>query len=416
MKLSPSTARELTVGGVLRDHEVVGLQLIAGKNRKSWHLYYRTRAGAERRPKLGGFPEMSLNSARAVAKELKERVAKGEDPSAEWQGQRAAPTVNDLCDAYLKQWAPKHNEARTIHENKLLIDRHIRPGLGHKKVADVTQADVDRFLGEVLERKYVPAERRAKDGVATAPSAANHVRTLLSHLFNLARTYFRWSIQKIDGAAMNPVHKTVKQHTEARQRLAEPDELRAILTLLGEREAENPAHVACIWTLFFSGGRVGEIEHALKTQLEGHKLKLKKHKTFKKIGAKTVTLPLFVAEMIGRLNVEGERLFGDIALKRFWDEIRTAAGCPDLQMRDARRTFASYALQCGFTLDVIGRMLHHTNIRTTGGYTWLVEELSDERSEIAEKIAASMLATLKPSAPLAASPSASASAAEPVPA
>lgn len=404
--MTPAQARDFRGPGILRDDEVVGLQLIVSNaGKKRWFYYHRVRSGKERRPKLGNFPAMSLGEARRAAKDIAEKVAKGEDPSAAWQAERAAPTVAELCDKYLNEWGPKHNSSRTLKENRHLIECHIRPGLGRYKVAEVTREDVDSFLDDVLNRRYVDAARRERDGIEQAPSAANHVRTLLRHLFNLARDDFRWSIQKVDGESINPVRKTVKQHIEQRQRLAEPAELRAILTLLGEHEDEWPAHVAAIWTLFFSGGRVGEIEKAAKAALDGNRIVLKKHKTFKKIGTKPVRLPSFIVEMIGKLDVEGDRLFGEIALKRFWGLIREKAGCPDLQMRDARRTFASYALQCGFTLDAIGKLLGHTNIRTTGGYTWLVEELSGERNEMVERIAAEMLSTLKPSPSASPSPS-----------
>lgn len=387
-KLTPATARDLTFGETLRDHEVIGLRLCANKTSKSWELYYRTRAGIERRPKLGSFPEMSLARARDAAKAIKDRVAIGEDPGAEWQAARAAPTVNELCNQFLNEWGPKHQSKRTLHENELLIERHIRPGLGSKKVADVTRKDVDTFLENVLNRKYVPAERVAKDGHASVPSAANHVRSLLRHLFNLAHEDFGYAIQKVDGAPLNPVTKTVRQPSEPRQRLAQPAELCAILTGLGALEATKPAHAAALWTLIFCGGRVGEVEHATKEQYDGSALVLQKHKTFKKIGTKRVRLPAFICEMVDRLDAKGDRLFGDIALKRVWNDIRVKAGCPDLQMRDARRTFASYALRCGYGLDAIGKLLHHTNIRTTGGYSWLTEEGGDE---MIERIAQTML-------------------------
>ncbi len=390
LQLTPATAKELPPGKSLRDHEVKGLQLIAGTQGKSWHLYYRTREGKERRPKIGSWPEMPLSRARAVAKDLKERIAAGEDPSAAWKQERDAPTVADLCDRYLSEWAPRHNTPRTLKEKQLLIDCHIKPGLGNRKVAEVTRAMVDRFLDDVLNRRYIPAERKAQDRVAKAPGAANHVRTLLAHLFSLARSDFGMAIQKIDGESVNPVHKTVRHRIDKRKRRAEPTELAALLQELDRLEPDYPVHVACLWTLFFTGGRVSEVLHAKKSQLRGDTLVLSEHKTMKHIGEKTVQLPGIVVERLAKLDVKGERLFGDIALKSIWKQIRVAANCPGLQLRDARRTFASYALSgAGLGLDVTGKLLGHTDPRTTSGYAYLLDNHS---RQMVDNIAETMIA------------------------
>lgn len=390
MKLTPATARDLQPSQKLRDHEVKGLQLIAGTTGKSWHLYYRTRAGVERRPKIGSFPEMALSAARSVAKEMKDRIALGEDPSADWQEQRTAPTVTELCDRYLTEWAPKHNKPRTIVDNTFMIERHIKPGLGHKKVAGVTRADVDSFLLDVLNRKYVAgSDQYNRDNKAKAPSMVNHVRTLLTHLFNLARSDFGLAIQKVNGESVNPVAKTAKQRVTKRRRMAEPDELPRLFAQLHAHEAEYPAHVACLWAMLFSGGRVSEIERATKAQFADGRLVLRDHKTADYIGDKAIELPGFVVEKINALKTQGERLFGDIGLKRVWEKIRTAAGCPDLQMLDLRRTFASYAHGIGYTLEQIGGwQLGHTDPRTTRGYAWMID---GRAKQMVEKTSASML-------------------------
>ncbi len=390
IKLTPATARDLKPGGKLRDHEVKGLQLIAGTTGKSWMLYYRTRNGEERRPRLGRFPEMSLSAARETAKALKQRVAAGEDPSAIWQEERGLPTVAELCDRFLAEWSPKHNAPRTVRENRLMITTHIKPGLGHLRVANVTQTDIDAFLEKVLHREFISEERKKKDRRTRAPSAVNHVRTLLRQLFNLARDYFKFKVQKIDGETVNPTKGTASQITLKRKRLATPAELAAIVDQMKVLATEKPAHAAVLWALFFSGARVSEIERARKDSWRGNKIVLGDHKTVRTIGEKSIEVPAFVAEMINRLDVpeNSDRLFGNIAIRVTWCSIREAAQCPDLQLRDARRTFLSYGLDSGYSLDQIGQLVGHTDPKTTRGYAWLLEH---RRGEIAERVANQML-------------------------
>jgi site-specific recombinase XerD len=54
-----------------------------------------------------------------------------------------------------------------------------------------------------------------------------------------------------------------------------------------------------------------------------------------------------------------------------WEQVRELAGCPDLQQRDLRRTFASFALSGGASLDVIGKLFSHASTSTTAGYAYL---------------------------------------------
>jgi hypothetical protein len=88
------------------------------------------------------------------------------------------------------------------------------------------------------------------------------------------------------------------------------------------------------------------------------------HKTVRHIGEKDVDMPVASVELLAKVGLRSGRLFGDWKLRRFqkyWEKIREAADCPDLQMRDARRTFASFGLGFGLTLAQIGELLRHTD-------------------------------------------------------
>lgn len=380
IKLTPATARDTPAPAILRDHEVAGLQLRIRPAGRGWFLYYRTRAGLERRPKLGDFPEMSLARAREVARDLKEQIARGEDPSQRWAEQRAAPTVAELCDRYLSEWAPRHKAPQSVDEDRKLIDAHVKPGLGSARVADVDKPAVERFLDDVKSRRYT----RQSGGRGTAPGAANHTRALLSKMFNLAETDYRWR-SPADG---NPVRGTVKFHMQKRRRKAEPPELKAVMVEIDKLTTEYPGHAAALVCLFTTGLRPGEVLGATWADFDGSRLVFRKHKTSRYIGDKIVPLPPAVLDRLAKLP-RGDRLFGRIDLRWTWERIRQAAGCPDLQMRDARRTFASYALSAGLTLDQIGDLFGHTTTATTRGYSWM---LQGARENVAERAAEKILA------------------------
>jgi integrase len=91
-----------------------------------------------------------------------------------------------------------------------------------------------------------------------------------------------------------------------------------------------------------------------------------------------------------RAGAKSGRLFGNIEGRRLqekWTKVREAAGCPDLQLRDARRTFASYGLSLGLSLAQVGELLHHTDTQTTKGYSYLIDDL---KQKAAAQIASAM--------------------------
>lgn len=387
--LTPAAARAAMPGDILRDHEVTGLHLRCTRTKKAWYLYYRTRAGDERRPRLGDFPELTLSAAREAAKALKQSVALGNDPAASWAEKRAAATVSELCDLYLSDWAPEHKKPRSVQEDRWLIEGSVKPGLGARRVMDLEAADIEEFLRDVQRRKYVSAERKKQDGKRTAPGARNRTRALLSRLMQLALDRYKM----LPKGAENPVAGTAKAKEAGRRRLMTPTELQAVVAQLRALFEEKPRHVAAIMAMLLTGARVGEIRRARRRHWQGAALVLDDHKTDRHIGDKIVPLPPDIVALLEGLDARepwapNDLLFGGCDIRRVWRAVRVGAGCPDLQMRDLRRAFASYALTAGKSLDQIGDVFGHTDTQTTRGYSWL---LQDSRQALVSEVAGAML-------------------------
>jgi site-specific recombinase XerD len=69
-------------------------------------------------------------------------------------------------------------------------------------------------------------------------------------------------------------------------------------------------------------------------------------------------------------DVEGQPV---IELKRFWARMREQADIPDVRIHDLRHTFASLLVSGGASLEMIGKLLGHTQIGTTQRYAHLIE-------------------------------------------
>ncbi|VAW61686.1 hypothetical protein MNBD_GAMMA09-3870 [hydrothermal vent metagenome] len=85
MELNNNNIKQLKPGESLRDKHVTGLELRAFKCRKSFYLYYRTKEGKERRPKLSDYPIIKLADARSIALDIPLKVAHGRDHQKERQ-------------------------------------------------------------------------------------------------------------------------------------------------------------------------------------------------------------------------------------------------------------------------------------------------------------------------------------------
>ena len=111
----------------LHDSKYRGLQLRAFNTRISFYLYYRTRDSKERRPKLGDYPTIKLAEARDIARNMLALVAQGKDPMGDIKSARQAISMNELCEKYMTEYAPRKKSAAT---DKINIKTHIVPALG----------------------------------------------------------------------------------------------------------------------------------------------------------------------------------------------------------------------------------------------------------------------------------------------
>ena len=75
--------------------------------------------------------------------------------------------------------------------------------------------------------------------------------------------------------------------------------------------------------------------------------------------------------------------------------VKLSAGLTDARLYDLRHTFASIGAGGGLSLQIIGRLLGHTQARTTQRYAHLAD---DPLKEAVAKIAAQIAGAGKPSA------------------
>jgi integrase len=329
-----------------------GLRVTAAGAR-AFILNYRTRSGRDRRITIGSLPAWSLAAARTEAADLKRRIDMGEDPLADRQQTRDAPTMAKLCDRFVAEHVAK-KRASTQRSYQAAVDE-IRKALGTRKVAEVSVDDVERLHRKITER---------------APYVANRCAAVMSKMFNMAvRSGWR---------ADNPVRGLERNEEQKRQRYLKPDELARLMAALAEHEDRQAAHIISL--LLLTGARKNEVLSLRWRDLdleEGKWIKPSAHTKTRRehhldLGNDAVKLLRSIKSPAIREDgyVFPGRIGGQhrINIKDVWVEVCKSARITGARIHDLRHTHASMLVSAGFSLPIVGAALGHTQPITTARY------------------------------------------------
>jgi integrase len=322
----------------------------------SYFLKYRNEDGRQRWHSIGrhGAP-WTPETARAEARRLLGVVAAGKDPAAERSARKEAPKVAELAARFLAEHVETKRKPRTAREYRRLTENIILPALGHKRVADVSRADIARL-------------HHAR---CATPTEANRALALLSTMFTFAERIG----ERPDGS--NPCRHVERFPQRRRERFLSADELGRLGDVLTAYRG-SPYHPATIKLLIFTGARLGEVLGLRWEWIDAHRgeARLPDSKT----GAKTLHLPPPALEVLAGLpRIEGEPHVlgarrGTTFIEAPWRRIRATADLADVRLHDLRHAFASVAASAGMGLPIIGKMLGHTQAQTTQRYAHLASD------------------------------------------
>lgn len=363
------------------DEQLKGFGLkVTPMGKKVYVCQYRVGGGANadsRRQTIGAHGVLTPDQARAEAKKILGLVANGADPALEKQLRRKQITVIELCDRYLVE-ACGTKKKSTLATDRGRIERHIKPLLGRKKVPDVTRADIKRFLQDVAEGKTAVDVRTRKHGrarVAGGKGTASRTVGLLGGIFSYAC--------ELELITANPVHGVKRFPDKRSERFLSEAELVKLGNALRDAQAtgDNPAGIAIIRLLVFTGARKDEIEGLQwrEVDFDNRVLRLEDSKTGQKI------LPLNAGALM--LLSEQPRTEGTdcvfpatkgnghfLGTPKIWRRVRSAAGLEDVRLHDLRHSFASVAVSMGASLPIIGALLGHRDAATTQRYAHLHDD------------------------------------------
>jgi integrase len=400
---------------------------------KSFFINYR-KDGRERRFKIGSYPDWTVSAARDEAKKLRKRIDAGGDPAADKTERREAPTVEDLVQRYIDDHLPTLAAREHADQRRMLAE--ITEHLGkHRPVADIHFGDI-----EAMHRRITESGR---------PVRANRILAVCSKAFSLAlrpreKEDKPWR-SAVDG---NPCTGIARNQEEGKERFLSAAELAALGDALLEADAVHPTPANCVRLVMLTGCRPHEAMNArwqgfdaeagFWVKPSAHTKQRKVHKTplaaaalqlIDDLRATRKSEWVFPGEVAGEpikqtwavwyfcRDAASVKLWAasqDDSVSNFVTELQAAFGraptvaeCQteanrrgvvlptallDCRLYDLRHSFASIGAGGGLSLAIIGRLLGHTQQRTTQRYAHLAD---DPLREAANKIGAVIAGTGK---------------------
>ncbi|MDZ7894738.1 MAG: site-specific integrase [Sphingobium sp.] len=363
------------------DDELPGFGLrVFASGKRSYLIQYRA-AGRTRRFTIGLHGVWTAETARQEAKVQLGRVAAGDNPSEERQLDHKAITVKELCTLYLhdmnaglilgKGGRPKKASTVTVDTGR--INRHIIPLVGARRVKDLTKADVNKLLKDVMAgRTSVSVKTDKLRGRAIVRGGAGTATRTVGLLGGIL-TY------AIDAGIIehNPAHGIKKPKDNVRKRRLSEAEYRVLGTMLCEAaETEKYAMtVEIIRQIAMTGCRRSEMIELKWSEVDTDASCLRLEDSKEGESIRPIGLPV-----VERLEQRAKSRAGtyvfpgqdeDNAFGGFpnhWEQIFRNSPLAGVTPHVLRHSFASIANDLGFTEVTIAALVGHSKGSVTSKY------------------------------------------------
>lgn len=330
---------------------------------------------SRRRTTLGRYPTVTLQKARAKAKELlAERTL----------GKREMPTVRfeEALTLFLSTHFPEHYlKARTKQETTRLLNRHFLPPLRYEKLEDIQAHHVSKII----------------DGMQGSPSLARHA-------FAAIRQFFNWATRR-EYIERSPCERLRPPAPSApRDRVLTEDELQSVLSVA--RSKDTVFH-NIVQLLILTGQRRNEIAslRADWIDLENKTISLPPEITKNK---RRHMFPFgTMAEAVLKKGKKKGILFparGTDTPFNGWSKLKPVfekkCQAQPWTLHDLRRTFATNLAALGVPIHITEKLLNHVS-GTTGGIVAVYQRHAylDEMREAIEAWEKYLAALTKRAAP-----------------
>lgn len=365
----------------------------------------RGRLAPQRWISIGLYGRLTLENARAEARAILARALIGQEPAPRAKVTEIdVMTVNDLCDKWLETGALRSRalgkrfgamrDPKNIAIDRGRIDAHIRPLIGRVRLNELQRRHITGMRDEIARgatSKREWTKPRGKRIVTGGDGTATRTVRLASSILSFGVREGLLPANPALGVETAPDKNRDRFLSEAEaKRLGEA--MRFV-----EDQGAHPYGVAIIRLLAMSGARKSEIEGLKWSDIDEGTGYLRLAKT--KTGARLIPMTAPMRAILKSIEpVKGtEFVFPAQTLTapfhgvpQVWNKVREAADLQDLRLHDLRHSAASFALANGVPLEVIGRLLGHTDLKTTRRYAHLADAVAKDAAERTASVVSSL--------------------------
>ena len=353
---------------VFWDRDLAGFGIRVHASGRKVYVVQSRGPGGLKRASLAPHPKVTAAAARKKAAEVIDRIKRGKDPFPVPPPPKL--TVAGLTERYLRVHVAVNCKPKTANLYTFVVERHILPALGELAVTEVGREHAAALHHRLRE----------------TPTMANTVVGVLSKMYRLAEVW------ELVPSGRNPCRSLRHYKEQSRERFLTAEEFERLGEALRVADAKGtlwPPAIAAIRLLMLTGCRKGEILTLRWDDVDrtARELRLRDSKS----GPRMVPLTPAVEKVLdgiprgeGNPWVIQSRKAGahlpDLAY--YWGRIAERAEVEGVRIHDIRHSYASHALAMGESLSMIGRLLGHAKVGTTGRYAHLIRDAEKEAAEL----------------------------------
>ena len=352
---------------------------------RAFVLNYRLR-GREHRFTIGAWPDWSALKAVREARNLRQRVDRGENPIEDRAPSPTTVTVASILDDFVARHVRNKNQPlRSADEYESAFNRLVKPRIGNLGIYEVRRSHVIKMLDEIED--------------ANGPVMADRTLAYVRKSFNWYATRDdQFNVPVVRGMAR------VKPKERARTRVLSDDEIRILWPLLGEVGTFG----AFLKTLLLTAQRRDEVANMSRKEIdsvgiwtipaERYKTKCTNFVPLSKAALAVIVAQPTIDESDYVFSSRAKTPFSGFSMsKAALDKAVLAAmqkrakkgakvePIPNWTLHDLRRTAKTLMARAGVRPDISERVLGHVIAGVEGTYDR--HSYADEKRDALEKLA-----------------------------
>lgn len=339
---------------VYHDPECRNLILtVTEKGTKTFSRYGRVH-GKPERIRIGTFPEWSIENARLKCIALSGDIARGINPADVIRANRKADTLADAWTWYFENHAKPHK--RSWRKDLARWNNHLKRH-GHIRLNAITRDMVTAWHQEIG---------------AKAPQQANIVLTML-------QTIMRHAVQN-GLIPSSPLAGMRRFAAKPKERYLTADEMPAFFDAM---DILKPHQVAFILLCLMTGARRSNVCAMRWDELDFNNqvwiVPAEKSKN-----KRTLHIPLSAEaiDVIKSRHNDSAWVFPSshsttghmTEVKVFWKKLLNAANIKHIRVHDLRHTVATWQANRGVSMQIIGKSLAQSNLKSTERYSHIAQD------------------------------------------